>query len=445
MGRNARLQNEINAHLIRVEILGTDSLERMGGSMDILVNIESKTKTELQQLDEMCKEHPTLSERYKTYYRNYILTRNAYMLMQGLYLALHYELPEQYSKAVKEHYWEKMQEPYTMIADDFSHFFRDYSLNLEIVAQNKNHYPIKWIMERAERDGIIRLSNQDREAIKQYDLAYPAYWEKWKNTPDSLHQALNDEFEKNDFMVVINEIISREGYEEYASKQFMKRNIELFLKELEAQGWSQSAHDLYLCRHLCKYIDWSQKALDKEILDLADANIYLQGAKNAVHTLSDRYEAISKRLLKYDNLKSNDVVKGMTDGELILRKIIEPYKGKIVILDVWGTWCGPCKERLSHAQEEYERLKDLDIVYIYLANNSENESWKNVIKHFNVTGPNVVHYNLPADQQKAVEDFIGVEGYPTYKLIDRQGNINDLDWRHADNLNAFAKQLERMP
>jgi hypothetical protein len=88
-------------------------------------------------------------------------------------------------------------------------------------------------------------------------------------------------------------------------------------------------------------------------------------------------------------------------------------------------------------------LKDYDIVYLYLANRSSEESWKNVIKEYNVTGDNVVHYNLPAEQQTAIERFLGVNGYPTYKLIDRYGNILDVNADPRD-LNALEFLLKVM-
>ena len=135
-------------------------------------------------------------------------------------------------------------------------------------------------------------------------------------------------------------------------------------------------------------------------------------------------------------------MKRLNDGEKILRKIIEPYKGKLILLDIWGTWCSPCKEALSHSAEEYERLKDFDMVFLYLANRSDDASWKNVIKEYNVLGDNVVHYNLPQDQQSAVENFLQVSGFPTYKLIDCDGNVLDVN---ADprNLEGFARMLEQ--
>ncbi|MDO4202014.1 MAG: thioredoxin family protein [Bacteroidales bacterium] len=79
-----------------------------------------------------------------------------------------------------------------------------------------------------------------------------------------------------------------------------------------------------------------------------------------------------------------------------------------VLLDIWGTWCAPCKEALSHSTEEYARLKDYDIEFLYLANQSPQESWENVIKEYNMSGPNVAHYNLPEEQQSAIERHLDV-------------------------------------
>ena len=133
----------------------------------------------------------------------------------------------------------------------------------------------------------------------------------------------------------------------------------------------------------------------------------------------------------------------MSDGEQMLRKLTEPYRGKIILLDIWGTWCGPCKEALSHSQEEYKRLKDYDLVYLYLANRSPEYTWQNIIKEYEVLGDNVVHYNLPEDQQQAIQNFIGITGYPTFKLIDREGNLLDVNADPRD-LEALARLLEKM-
>ena len=170
----------------------------------------------------------------------------------------------------------------------------------------------------------------------------------------------------------------------------------------------------------------------------------MPSAKAFLWAEQQKYLNIQNRdISKSNSLKSAEDVTDMSDGEKILRKITEPYRGKLILLDIWGTWCGPCKEALSHSQEEYERLKDFDLVYLYLANRSDNEAWKNVIKEYNLVGDNVVHYNLPESQQSAIENFLQVHSFPTYKLIDRDGFVLDVN---ADprNLEGLARLLEQM-
>ena len=67
------------------------------------------------------------------------------------------------------------------------------------------------------------------------------------------------------------------------------------------------------------------------------------------------------------------------------------------------------------------------MVFMYLANTSPEESWKNVIKEYNVTGDNVVHYRLPDNQQKAVQEYLKVEHYPTNRLVDKDGSLLDVE------------------
>ena len=38
----------------------------------------------------------------------------------------------------------------------------------------------------------------------------------------------------------------------------------------------------------------------------------------------------------------------LTDGQEIFRKLILPYRGRVIYIDVWGTWCGPCREEMEH-------------------------------------------------------------------------------------------------
>ena len=236
---------------------------------------------------------------------------------------------------------------------------------------------------------------------------------------------------------------------------FMNNYLEYFLPDqgnddilqamLDSVGCEYPLRDIFFAHMFYEMIDGVRQPLDSLVLDHVEKHLVkMPQALAVLKNLNDKYVAIQKRSLSDTaNLKSADEVADMSDGEKILRKITEPYRGKLILLDIWGTWCGPCKEALSHSQEEYERLKDFDLVYLYLANRSDNESWKNVIKEYNLVGDNVVHYNLPESQQSAIENFLQVHSFPTYKLIDRDGSVLDVN---ADprELEGLARMLEQI-
>lgn len=236
---------------------------------------------------------------------------------------------------------------------------------------------------------------------------------------------------------------------------FMNNYLEYFLPDqgnddilqamLDSVECEYPLRDIFFAHMFYEMIDGVRQPLDSLVLDHVEKHLVkMPQALAVLKNLNNKYVAIQKRSLSDTaNLKSADEVADMSDGEKILRKITEPYRGKLILLDIWGTWCGPCKEALSHSQEEYERLKDFDLVYLYLANRSDDESWKNVIKEYNLVGDNVVHYNLPESQQSAIENFLQVHSFPTYKLIDRDGSVLDVN---ADprNLEGLARMLEQI-
>lgn len=193
-----------------------------------------------------------------------------------------------------------------------------------------------------------------------------------------------------------------------------------------------------------KEIDNSRMTLPTMVIDTLKALSSNMHGIESVEKVNEHYLALENREFDKLVIKSSDNLMDLSEGEALLKKILEPYKGKFVLLDIWGTWCSPCKEALSHSTEEYERLKDYDIVFLYLANNSPQTAWENVIKEYNVSGPNVFHYNLPAKLQTAIEHYLDVHAWPTYKLFNRDGDLLDLnvDARHLEDLARLLDQMK---
>ena len=137
-------------------------------------------------------------------------------------------------------------------------------------------------------------------------------------------------------------------------------------------------------------------------------------------------------------------MEGLTEGADILNKITEPYRGRYILVDFWGTWCEPCKRRLSVAHQQHEQLKDYNLVYLYLCNHSSDVSWQNVIKQYDLLGDNIIHYNLPYDQQSAIEKMLKVRSFPSYFIIGPDGKVlTENVSRQLDHLPALLDDLKQ--
>ena len=92
-------------------------------------------------------------------------------------------------------------------------------------------------------------------------------------------------------------------------------------------------------------------------------------------------------------------------------------------IDFWGTWCVPCREEMPAVKELAAQYAGKDVVFVFLAYRSPEDSWLNVIRELGMTAPNIVHFNLPDEQMQLLVDKFGVTSYPTHILVDRKGNI----------------------
>ncbi len=98
--------------------------------------------------------------------------------------------------------------------------------------------------------------------------------------------------------------------------------------------------------------------------------------------------------------------------------IIAPHKGKVVMVDLWNTWCAPCRAALA-ANEPLKtgELNSEDIVWIYIADESSDH-----LKYLEMI-PDIkgIHYKVSTEEFKAISDHFEVDGIPYYILVDRNG------------------------
>ena len=99
------------------------------------------------------------------------------------------------------------------------------------------------------------------------------------------------------------------------------------------------------------------------------------------------------------------------------------YKGKVTIVDVWGTWCPPCRMEIPHFVDLYKQYKDkgLEIVGINCNEQGSRDEIKKTIKDFaKETG---IPYRCVLNDDKTEGKIPGFQGYPTTLFLDRSGKV----------------------
>ena len=443
MGDDVRVQNELLAH---PHDWNSDRIEKEEEGKITAMQFKARTDdsraASMAKLQDCLAQHPNLSQRYIDYLLGYYLTSQGEAMMQARFSIPGYDLPKEYMDYVGNELWKKACKPYTLYRD-FSTFIRDYLNHLRDTQQGDWGILFRNTALRLEQQGVVTLTDKEREALNHYIIMHNQLEAGVKNDISQQERdSLINAFNSSETVTTLNAMIKRLG--KPLQDEMNLVGYRQTMAVLDSIGCDRTLRDISLARQFNRAINELREPLPDVAVNMMEQEVQLPSAKAAVMALQNKYLEIQQRdITKSGILKSNNDVANMSDGEQILRKLTEPYRGRLVLLDIWGTWCGPCKAALSHSQEEYERLKDYNLVYLYLANRSPEDGWKNVIKEYNVTGENVVHYNLPADQQSAVEHFLQVHSWPTYKLIDRDGKVLDVN---ADprNLEGLAKLLENL-
>lgn len=98
---------------------------------------------------------------------------------------------------------------------------------------------------------------------------------------------------------------------------------------------------------------------------------------------------------------------------------LDSYKGKVLILDMWDTWCPPCKAEIPHFVELYEKYNNQGVEILGVAFGREGENAvRKFVQNYNVNYPNAI------GNQDIVEGFGPIKYIPTTFVIDRKGNIH---------------------
>lgn len=147
-------------------------------------------------------------------------------------------------------------------------------------------------------------------------------------------------------------------------------------------------------------------------LSSASSPYFTQMYKHLAEAVKKQYEAAMSQG-GFTILTTPDVA-----GDKILDAIIAEYKGKVVFVDFWATWCGPCLNAMKTIKPFKPEMAEKGVVSIYITNTSSPQGkWTTMLPE--IGG---LHYYLKGDQWQALSDKYDIQGIPTYMIFDKTGN-----------------------
>ena len=414
MGKNARLQNE----MLRFGFIPHLKVKEDGESFS---DFMERVKVHVQRCEESFKkqkvDNPNFSDRFKEYVQSSMKYNVAYAISQSKYSMPTFELPQDIREYLYQNFWKYPAKPATLYRE-MVWFMTDFL----------NDYTEKTFAETLQNaDKMYKIGVTDKEKVML------ARWDKIdKEMQIKFGNTTNDEEKRTIYQTYKNENSDVWNVIESISKKYATEieayNIRCYNFAIDSLGCTQELKDILLAARYSQTIERQCHSLPQPLLCELDTNVEMSYAKDIVIQEHLKYFTIEQQSQKLDKyLKSNADVLGIEDGKKLFEKITSPYRGHYILLDVWGTWCGPCKEALSHSQDLYKSIAPYNVIFMYLANNSPVEAWKNCIQEYKLTGDNCVHYNLPPNQQAIFERYIKLSSYPAYRLVSPEGNIVDLD------------------
>ena len=119
------------------------------------------------------------------------------------------------------------------------------------------------------------------------------------------------------------------------------------------------------------------------------------------------------------------------------RKVeLAKLKGKVVLIDFWATWCGPCVAEIPHIKATYEKLNPKGFEVIGISLDDDKAALQAMVKHKQLPWPQ--HFESEKDENRYAKEY-GVSSIPTMWLVDKKGHLVDVNAR-----DGLEKKVEKL-
>jgi thiol-disulfide isomerase/thioredoxin len=346
-----------------------------------------------------------------------------------------------FARSILYSYWDKREQnlrnlneiQYKLFADSikkdndsiYEQFLKDYNPSEEARDWAKLFMNTDYCRDLIAFPEFHRLANN----LKENDWNVPiTYYNFLDNLPSINKSNLVNGYSLSSFV---------NSYPIYLTQKIKKENKEFFSSVDSVLKYHEIADSLWFFGTI-KFTDdplLRQMVLTeilRQRLDQSDIKMFEKYQTRITQLITEPYlkeplfSLFKKTSLSITNPElASDAILNKLKGTSLksdIDNIISVNKGKVIYMDCWATWCGPCIAEMPNSKKLMDKYKGKPLAFVFICLDSNEPDWKSIISKQILGGQ---HFLLTKNQSNDFRKVFGVNGVPHYILFDKNGTISE--------------------